>query len=147
MNSRLLRQRHRRAGFSLAELMVVIVIIGLLVGVVAPNVFKYLFSGQTARVRTDLTFIEAAIENFRLENGGKFPESIDELVQPDPNTNEAYLKGGRVPTDPWDNEYQYEPPSGGQDFRLYSFGEDGQPGGDGKARDLDIKWAKGQEEE
>lgn len=144
-----LTRRHGRsdAGFSLAELLVVIVILGLLVGVVAPNVFRYLFTGQEARVRLDLTTINGAIENFAIDNRGLPPDSLDQLVEPDPNTGETYLKGNRIPLDPWGNEYQYEPPSGGQGYRLFSFGEDGQLGGTAKARDLTYEWAAGLEEE
>lgn len=141
------RNQSRRAGFSLAELMVVIVIIGLLVGVVAPNVFGYLFRGQEARVKLDLNTINSAVETYSLNNGGRAPESLDQLIEPDPDTGEAYLKGSRLPTDPWGNEYQYDPPSGGEDYRIYSLGEDGQLGGTEKARDLTHLWAMGLEEE
>lgn len=135
----------RRAGFSLAELMVVIVIIGLLVGVVAPNVFRYLFSGQQARVRTDLIKIDEAIQNYTIENA-RPPEGLDTLVEPDEN-GQSYLQSKSIPKDPWGNEYQYDPPSGGDTYRLYSLGEDGQLGGEAKARDLDLSWARGEEEE
>ena len=132
-----------REGFSLAELMVVIVIIGLLVGVVAPNVFRYLFQGQEARMKVDLVTISDALENYALTHGGSYPDTLDSLVQEDEN-GETYLKtGGKIPTDPWDNEYQYDPPAGGQAYRIYSLGEDGQQGGDGKAADRDHLWAKG----
>ncbi|QDU67193.1 type II secretion system major pseudopilin GspG [Engelhardtia mirabilis] len=142
MKNRILR-RSRREGFSLAELMVVIVIIGLLVGVVAPNAFKYLFKGQETRMRSDLVSIAGALDNYALSNGGVYPDSLDALVEED-ETGETYLKsGGKIPTDPWKNEYQYDPPSGGQDFRVYSMGEDGQIGGEGKAADRDQNWAKG----
>ncbi|MHC4892759.1 MAG: type II secretion system major pseudopilin GspG [Planctomycetota bacterium] len=141
------KQSTPRSGFSLAELMVVIVIIGLLVGVVAPNVLGYLFRGQEARVKIDLNAIGNAIENYALDNGGRPPESLDQLVEPNPDTGEAYLKGSKIPVDPWGFEYQYEPPfSSGESFRLYSFGEDGQIGGVEKARDLTYEWATGQEE-
>ena len=136
-----------RAGFSLAELMVVIVILGLLVSVVAPNVFRYLFSGQEARVKTDLTVIAQAIDTYRLENAMQAPDSLDQLVEPDPETGQTYLSKKSVPTDPWGNEYVYEPPSGGDEYRLYSMGEDGALGGEGKARDLTLDWARGDEEE
>ena len=136
-----------RDGFSLAELMVVIVILGLLVSVVAPNVFRYLFQGQEAKMKTDLVSIFSAVENYALMNGGTFPESLDVLVQPD-ETGEAFLKtGGKIPTDPWNREYQYDPPAGGQQPRIYSLGEDGQIGGEGKAADRDHNWAKGFDEE
>ena len=103
---------------------------------------------QLARVRTvDLTTIGQAVETYQLNNGGRAPESLDELIQPDPSSGEPYLKGSKIPTDPWSNEYQYEPPSNGESFRLYSLGEDGQIGGTEKARDLTYAWAQGIEED
>ncbi len=122
-------------------------IIGLLVGVVAPNAFKYLFQGQEARMKSDLVQISNALENYALSHGGIYPDSLDALVQED-DSGETYLKtGGKIPSDPWKNEYQYDPPSGGQDYRVYSMGEDGQIGGDGKAIDRDQLWAKGLSDE
>ncbi|MEO0649903.1 MAG: type II secretion system major pseudopilin GspG [Planctomycetota bacterium] len=137
----------RRAGFSLAELMVVIVILGLLVSVVAPNVFGYLFKGQEAKVRTDLTVMAQSIEAYMLDNNMQAPDSLDVLVEPDPDTGVKFLNRNTVPTDPWGNEYVYEPPSAGEPFRIYSMGEDGSIGGEAKARDLDLNWARNDEEE
>lgn len=134
-------------GFSLAELMVVIVIIGLLVGVVAPNMFKYVFQGQETRMKSDLVMISSALDNYALTHGGQYPDSLDALVEPD-DTGMAYLEtGGKIPTDPWNTEYQYDPPSGGQAYRVYSLGEDKQIGGEGKAADRDQLWAKGLSDE
>lgn len=135
----------RKAGFSLAELMVVIVILGLLVSVVAPNVFGYLFKGQEASVRTNLIALSNAIDAYSLSNGSA-PDSLDMLVEPD-ESGVKYLQRKTIPMDPWGNEYVYEPPSGGEEYRLYSMGEDGSVGGEGKARDLTLDWARNDEEE
>ncbi len=141
LNSNLRRSsggpRRAQAGFSLAELMVVIVIIGLLISVVAPNVMRQLGKGQTGRVKIDVTTLESAIESYQIDNAGRFPESLDALIQPDENGN-AYLKADTLPLDPWKNEYQYEMPQPGQNRpTIYSLGSDGQRGGEGDAKDID----------
>jgi general secretion pathway protein G len=119
------RSSARARGFTLAELMVVIVIVGLLVAVVAPNV-----------VKSDIMNLESAVESYTLDNGGKFPDSLEALLQPD-DSGHAYLKTEKVPIDPWKNEYVYEPPSGTQKMIIRSFGRDGLPGGEGEDRDID----------
>lgn len=126
-----------RAGFSLAELMVVIVILGLLAVVVVPNAVRYLFKANAAVVKTDISTICSAIDTYMIENGGKAPESLDILVQPDEN-GIAYLKDySSTPQDPWKNPYEYEPPSGNRPYRVFSYGADGQPGGEGDDADID----------
>jgi general secretion pathway protein G len=125
-----------RKGFTLAELMVVIVIIGLLATLVVPNVVKRLFTAQTTKAKADITAIAGAVEGYALENNGRFPDSIQELVTPDEN-GFTFLDRETVPVDPWGNEYVYEPPEGGTKFRVLTYGEDGVPGGEGKDRDID----------
>lgn len=123
-----------RAGFSLAELMVVIVILGLLATLVVPNVVAYLFRATSEVVKVDIKNIDSAIENYRINNGGKLPSSLEELVTPDANGN-SYLKSKTVPKDPWKNEYRYE--SDGRTYRIMSFGKDGMEGGEGDDADID----------
>lgn len=129
--------RAARAGFSLAELMVVIVIIGLLATLVVPNVISRLFTSQVGKAKADITAIVQAIDNYVVDNGGVFPDGLEALVTPDENGN-TYLKGERVPRDPWKHEYLYEPPTAGQPTpRVYTLGADGVPGGEGKDKDFD----------
>jgi len=126
-----------RKGFTLAELMVVIVILGLLATLVVPNVMKRFFTAQSTKAKSDITAIAGAVEGYALENNGRFPESIEELVTPDEN-GFTFLDRETVPLDPWGNEYIYEPPSGSSmKFRVLTYGEDGVPGGEGKDRDID----------
>ena len=126
-----------RQGFSLAELMVVIVILGLLATLVVPNVIRYLFKANTAVVKNDISTLCTAINTYAVENGGIFPDSLEVLVQPDEN-GKTYLQGfTTVPRDPWKNEYVYEPPDGTRDYRVISYGKDGQPGGEGEEADID----------
>ena len=132
------KQTEKRAGFTLAELMVVIVIIGLLVTVVMPNVIGYLAQGRWARVQADIRAIDNAVERYNVMNGARYPNSLDDLLQPDINGH-AYLKKKSLPKDPWGNEYMYDPPSSGSsaDYRIYTYGADGAPGGEADDRDYD----------
>lgn len=129
--------RARRGGFSLAELMVVIVIIGLLATVVVPNVLGRLRTGQLGKAKADIVAIESSLNQFAIENNGRFPDSLEALITPDPNGN-TYLDRESVPKDPWGNEYVYEPPGPGQPKPVIkSYGADGVPGGEGKDLDFD----------
>jgi len=128
----------RRRGFSLAELMVVIVILGLLATIVATNVFPYIFQANQTVVKSDIVTISTAIDQFTINNGGRLPDSLEVLVTPDEN-GATYLKDmTAVPLDPWKHEYVYEPGRGsGGTYRIISYGKDGQPGGEGDDADID----------
>lgn len=130
------RSTRSRRGFSLAELMVVIVILGLLATLVVTNAGKFLGSGQKATIKANITTIEGALDSYMIEHGGQWPDTLEVLIQKDDSGN-SYIKGSRVPVDPWKNEYLYEPPSGDQQARIYTLGKDGQPGGEGDDRDVD----------
>ena len=137
MNFRSIPERAARRGFTLAEMMVVIVIIGLLATLVVPNVLQRFSFAQTKKAQVDLGAIESALTEYAVANGGRYPDSLEVLVTPDVNGH-TYLKGSRVPKDPWNNEYLYDPPGPGQPLpRVYSYGKDGQPGGEGDDGDLD----------
>ena len=126
----------RKSGFSLAELMVVIVIIGLLVTLVAKNVFKNLAQANTTKVRADITTIIGGLDDYAINNGSRYPDSLEALVTPD-EKGYTILRADSVPLDPWGNEYQYEPPAPGQrDPIVFSFGVDGTRGGEGDAADI-----------
>ena len=140
----LARRRTGRQGFSLAELMVVIVIIGLLATLVVPNVVDKLFVANEKVAITDIMSIKQAIDTYAIENNGRFPESLEALVTPD-SSGRTYLDQETVPTDPWGNEYIYEPPAGGQKLRILTYGADGVPGGEGKDRDIDNVMIKNKE--
>ena len=137
-------QRRRRAGFTLVELMVVIVIIGLLATVVAINVLPSQDRAMVGKARADIAVLEQAIETYRLDNL-TFPEDaqgLQALVSPPAGLArpERYRQGGyvrRLPEDPWGNPYQYRRNSahGGQ-FDVWSLGADGREGGEGDDADL-----------
>lgn len=131
----------KRAGFTLVELMVVIVIIGLLATVVAINVLPTQDKAMIGKARADISTLEQAIETYRLDNLA-FPDSLEALAAaPAGLANpERYREGGyirRLPKDPWGADYQYRRPSrhGGQ-FDIWSFGADGREGGEGNDADL-----------
>lgn len=139
------RTRATRGGFSLAELMVVIVIIGLLATLVVPNVLDKLKSANKGVAVVDIRTIAGALDAYALENGGRYPDSLEALVTPD-DTGRTYLNMEIVPLDPWGNEYQYEPPGpGSAKPRIYSFGEDGEIGGEGDAAEITYEMIRNKE--
>ncbi|MFN3930940.1 MAG: type II secretion system major pseudopilin GspG [Brevundimonas sp.] len=130
-----------RAGFTLVELMVVIVIIGLLATVVAINVLPSQDRAMVGKAQADISVLEQAIETYRLDNL-TFPDDLQALVAAPAGLArpERYREGGyvrRLPEDPWGNPYQYRRPSahGGQ-FDVFSLGADGREGGEGNDADL-----------
>jgi general secretion pathway protein G len=136
--------RKTRQGFTLVELMVVIVIIGLLATVVAINVLPSQDRAMLGKAQADISVLEQAVETYRLDNLA-FPtdqQGLEALVSApaDLTRPERYREGGyirRLPTDPWGNPYQYRRRSahGGQ-FDVFSFGADGKAGGEGDDADL-----------
>ncbi len=134
-----------RRGFTLAELMVVIVIIGLLATLVVPSVVKKFFTAQRVKATADITSIADAVDSYAIENNGRYPESLEALVTPDENGH-TFLNQETVPIDPWGNPYNYEPPGPGQPKpRVLSYGKDGIPGGEGDAADMDNFSIRNQE--
>jgi general secretion pathway protein G len=128
-------------GFTLLELLVVMVIIGLLAGFVAPRYFAQVGKSQVKVARAQLDALDKALDQFRLDVG-RYPtteEGLQVLVaQPSGEKDWAgpYLKKG-VPADPWGRPYQYQyPGTHGGDFDLQSLGKDGRPGGSGEDADL-----------
>ena len=130
----------RAQGFTLVEVMVVVIIITLMGAIVAPTVFNQLRKAEEKRVEADFNAIESALKLYRLDNFA-YPtdaQGLEALIS-EPSTARAwrgpYLDS--MPMDPWDTEYQYRNPSDhGQDFDIYSFGADGVAGGEGDAADL-----------
>lgn len=126
-------RRDARSGFTLIEILVVILILGLLLGVVGTNVFDALIRGKKGTTEIQIRNFEGAIDQFRLNNNGRLPESLDQLTEPDQLTGEALLD--RLPMDPWEREYFYDPLDGGN-YIVGSYGADGEPGGEGEDKDI-----------
>lgn len=138
------RVSSKQRGFSLIELMIVLVILGLIAGIVGPQAMKYLGKGKSQSAKVQIENISAALDMYRLEVGS-YPTTADGLKalvsQPSGarGWNGPYLKKGDVPKDPWNNDYQYKRPgSGGQPYDLSSFGADGSAGGDGEDADISL---------
>ncbi len=130
----------RRHGFTLLELLVVMVIIGLLAAYVGPRYFSQIGKSEVKITKAQIDALEKALDAYRLDVG-RYPTTEQGLVALDvrPN-NEAkwqgpYLKKA-VPLDPWGKPYQYRSPGEKGEFDLYSFGKDGQAGGDGENADI-----------
>jgi general secretion pathway protein G len=130
-------------GFTLVELMVVIVIIGLLATIVAINVIPATGKARGEKARADIAVIEQALEQYRLDNF-TYPAATDGLAalrSPPASLTDAsrYRQGGyvkKLPEDPWGRPYGYAVPGRNGTFDVYSLGADGQPGGEGENADI-----------
>ena len=137
------RSRRRAGGFTLIELMVVLVIIGVLAALIVPNVLGRADEAKITGARTDLQTIRQALKLYKLDNGN-YPtpeQGLEALVQRPGGVPEArnWKEGGylsRLPRDPWGNPYQYLSPGRSGDFEVYTLGKDGQPGGEGYNADI-----------
>ncbi len=136
LHSQASRRNARKSGFSLAELMVVIVILGLLATLVVPKVVSSLGRAFIGKVKADITVISNALSEYAVVNGTRYPDSLEELIMPDEN-GFTFLNAKSIPLDPWGNEYQYDPPMPGEpEPRVYTLGKDGQVGGEGENADI-----------
>ena len=131
----------RQTGFTLIELMVVLVIIGVLAALIVPNVLDRADDARVTAARTDVNNITQALKLYKLDNL-RYPsaeQGLDALVRkpssgPAPLNWKPYLE--KLPADPWGQAYQYLNPGLKGEIDVFSFGADGKPGGNG--RDADI---------
>ena len=131
----------RAAGFTLIELMVVLVIIGVLAALIVPNVLDRTDDARATAARTDVHNIMQALKLYKLDNL-RFPtaeQGLQALVArpsaaPAPSNWRPYLE--KLPNDPWGNPYQYINPGVQGEVDVMSFGADGKPGGEGKDADI-----------
>lgn len=134
------KQRRANAGFSLAELMVVIVIIGLLATMVVPSVVGRLATSKQGIAKTELARLRDAVEQYYIANNTqRLPETLEVLLEPDDN-GYAFIDNSDGLMDPWGNPYQYDPGQGNnlQTIDIYSYGRDGVDGGEGEDRDIRL---------
>jgi len=136
-------RRRREAGFTLIEIMVVIVILGLLAALVVPKLVGRTEEAKRTQTRVQIKNIQQAMELFKLDNG--FFPSTDQGLEALVRMPEAgriaknYRKGGyleRVPKDPWGNPFVYVFPGQHGDYDISSYGADGVPGGEGEDADV-----------
>jgi|TARA_B110000263_G_C15274752_1_gene495305 general secretion pathway protein G len=121
-------------GFTLIEIMVVVVIIGLLAAIVAPNLIGNIDRAVVTRARSDIRSIETALNLYRLDNF-RYPDTqqglqalISNPSDPATSNRKAYLNN--IPSDPWSQPYRYQSPGQRGEFDLFSYGADGQEGGE-----------------
>ena len=138
MNASRLSGVKKQRGFTLLEMIVVLVIIGLLAGLVGPSLFRQADRAKVQTAETQIKMIRGALHAHRLDMG-RFPsanEGLQGLVRAPSDTKQAqFWKGpyldGDVPMDPWNRDYRYDlQSSGNEGFSLYSYGADGEPGGE-----------------
>lgn len=132
---------HKAGGFTLLELLVVIVIIGLLAAYVGPKYFSQLGKSEVTIAKAQIEAFEKSLDTYRLDVG-RYPSTEEGLaallVAPatvGAKWNGPYLKKG-VPPDPWGHAYQYKAPGSKGEFEITSLGRDGQPGGSGEDADI-----------
>jgi general secretion pathway protein G len=132
--------RKLERGFTLLELLVVMVIIGLLAGYVAPKYFSQVGKSEVKAAQAQIDSIEKALDQYRLDMG-RYPATEQGLsvltARPaaESKWQGPYLKKA-APPDPWGRPYMYKYPGERAEFDLYSYGKDGQPGGTGESADI-----------
>jgi len=132
--------RNGALGFTLLELLVVVVIIGLLAGLVAPRYFGQIEKSNTRIAKAQIDSLEKALDQYRLDVG-HYPtteQGLGVLFSKPANVDKwqgPYLKKP-VPPDPWGRLYHYKSPGDHADYDLFSYGRDGQPGGTGESADV-----------
>ena len=144
-----MRNRSRRdAGFTLLEIMVVLVIIAIIGALIGPQLLGRVSEARIKATRLDLRSLQAALDMYQMDNF-RYPtteQGLEALVkQPalEPNAKnwrpQGYLRSGKVPNDQWDTPYFYRAPgSDGRPYELYTYGADGQEGGEGEDADFSI---------
>ncbi len=144
-NSPQRRPLRSSSGFTLIEIMVVMVILGILAGLIVPRIMDRPEEARRTKAAIQIQSIEQALKLYKLDNG-QYPtteQGLQALVEA-PSVGRlarkwrdgGYLDKGKVPLDPWGNEFVYIAPGLHGDFDLMSYGPDGEPGGEGKDADI-----------
>ena len=141
----MINKKSNNRGFTLIEIMIVIVILGILAWQVVPRIMGKPEEARRLKARMDIASIETALKMYKLDNG-VYPsteQGLQALIEaptigqlPRKWREGGYLEKGKVPRDPWENEFIYLSPGLHGDFDLIAYGNDGQPGGDGNNQDI-----------
>jgi general secretion pathway protein G len=140
-----MQKRRNEKGFTLIELMVVIVILGILAGLIVPRIMGRPDEARRAKARIQIESLETALKLYKLDNGN-YPtteQGLQALVEP-PSVGTplknwrqgGYLEKDKVPKDPWDNDFVYISPGAHGEYDIISRGADGEPEGEGKNKDI-----------
>lgn len=141
------RNRFVQQGMTLVELLVVLVILGLLAGLVGPQVLNQLGGAKSKTAQVQVKDLEQGAELFKLDVG-RFPsdqEGLNALIEKPsaaPGWNGPYLKENRIPLDPWGHPYHYQYPDSNGGLRIYSLGADNAEGGTGENADIGLSQSK-----
>jgi len=131
------KRPHTQAGFTLVELLLVLVILALIAAVILPSIVGQAEGAKVKAAGTQISRISMAVETFYLDTGNT-PDSLEYLVK-EPGSvsgwNGPYIKTSLL-KDPWSRDYQYKNPGQHGDFDIYSYGADGQQGGEGRNADI-----------
>ena len=129
-------------GMTLIELMVVVVILGILIGIIAPRFMDEPEKAKRVKATAQIVNLEAALKTYKLDNG-TYPtteQGLMSLVEAPANAKNwrknGYLEKRRLPSDPWGNDYVYLSPGVHSDFDIISYGADGMPGGEDENMDI-----------
>ncbi len=142
MNLHIYKKVNDKKGFTLVELLVVMVIIGLLAALVGPRLFPKLGKGKQAAAKAQIELLGQALDQYRLDVG-TYPtteQGLNALIT-NPGVQKwdgPYLKKG-LPLDPWGNPYTYQHPGSHGEYDIISYGRDGKPGGEGEDKDV-VSW-------
>ena len=142
----MIKQKRKQKGFTLIELLVVMIILGLLAALVAPKFFNKVSDSKVKTTKTQIELLGSALDSYYLDIG-KYPttsEGLEALLERPANApadkwKGPYLPKKIIPKDAWGNAFVYKSPGDNGLYDLLSYGSDGQPGGDGDAKDI-VSW-------
>ena len=130
-------KKRQASYFSLIEIMIVVLIIGMILGLVGPNFMKSFKGAQHKNARNQILLLGSAVEDYYLDMS-EYPSKLEDLVDSPSNTkwDGPYLKPAKIPIDPWGEPYYYEFPGQHDDFDIYSYGADKAAGGEKANADI-----------